>query len=288
MDDILKLLGQHLPSGLDLIYRIFWCLILFFVGRKVIKAVQKMADRSFERVEMETGVRKFLNSFLYFGLYAVLLFVIAGQIGIDSASIVAILGSAGLALGLAMQESLKNFAGGVQILLTKPFKVGDYIVTEAGEGTVSMIGLVYTTMMTTDNRAVVVPNGMLSNSPMTNVTGQDKRRVDVKVSVDYDANIKKVRAILIDTFEKYPSVLREEPIKAYLDQMLDSYGGGRLLLGEDGGLLAEQMGHHRGSQGESGERGYFLSLCAPGCEAGRNGRGENRAFRVNAEGENGC
>lgn len=223
MDDILKLLGQHLPSGLDLIYRIFWCLILFFVGRKVIKAVQKMADRSFERVEMETGVRKFLNSFLYFGLYAVLLFVIAGQIGIDSASIVAILGSSGLALGLAMQESLKNFAGGVQILLTKPFKVGDYIVTEAGEGTVSMIGLVYTTMMTTDNRAVVVPNGMLSNSPMTNVTGQDKRRVDVKVSVDYDANIKKVRAILIDTFEKYPSVLREEPIKAYLDQMLDSY-----------------------------------------------------------------
>ena len=101
--------------------------------------------------------------------------------------------------------------------------MGDYIVTEAGEGTVSMIGLVYTTMMTTDNRAVVVPNGMLSNSPMTNVTGQDKRRVDVKVSVDYDANIKKVRAILIDTGEKYPSVLREEPIKAYLDQMLDSY-----------------------------------------------------------------
>ena len=109
MDDILKLLGQHLPSGLDLIYRIFWCLILFFVGRKVIKAVQKMADRSFERVEMETGVRKFLNSFLYFGLYAVLLFVIAGQIGIDSASIVAILGSAGLALGLGRAKSLKNF-----------------------------------------------------------------------------------------------------------------------------------------------------------------------------------
>lgn len=221
IDDIYQLMDKYLPGGLDVVYRVLWCLAIFLVGRKLIGLAQRMAEHSFERAAVETGARKFLNSCLYFALYAVLFLTIADQIGIDSASIVAVLGSAGLALGLALQESLKNFAGGVLILLMKPFKVGDYIVTDMGEGTVSMIGLVYTTMLTVDNRSVVIPNGTLANSPMTNTTGQTMRRLYIKLRVPFETDVREVKKVIRETLEGCPAVLRDQPMNIYVDDILE-------------------------------------------------------------------
>ena len=155
-------------------------------------------------------------------LYAVLIFMAAERIGIQSSSIIALLGSAGVTLGLALQGSLSNFAGGVLILLMRPFKVGDYIVSQYGEGTVAVIGLVYTTLNTTDNKTVVIPNGSLSNSPITNATAEKFRRLDLTVGISYQADLKKAKDILLDIYTSHPKVLKDHPIQVFVDQLADS------------------------------------------------------------------
>lgn len=208
--------------------------LIFFIGRRLIKMIQKMFQKSFERAGMEISVMKFLHSLIGFSLNAILVFIIAGQIGVDSASIIAVLGSAGLALGLALQGSLANFAGSILILVMKPFRVGDYIIFSQGEGTVSMIGLVYTTLMTVDNKSVTIPNGMLSNSTVTNVTVMDKRRVDLTVGISYSSDLKKAKEIMEEIYKKHPLILKEEPIAVYVDCLADS----SIILGARGWVNA--------------------------------------------------
>lgn len=201
--------------------KLLFILLIFIAGRKIIALLLKMARRSFERTGMEIGAMKFLNSLLGFCLNALLIFIIAGQLGFDSASIVAILGSAGLAIGLALQESLKNFAGGILILMMKPFRVGDYIVSPEAEGTVSLIGLVYTTLVTIDNKTISIPNGTLSNSIVTNVTAMERRRLDLTVGIGYQSDLKRAKAILERIYREHPSVLKEEEILVYVDSLAE-------------------------------------------------------------------
>lgn len=148
----------------------------------------------------------------------------------DSASLIALFGSAGLALGLALQGSLANFAGGVLILLMKPFKVDDYIVTASGEGTVAVIGLVYTTLLTVDNKKIVIPNGTLANSPLTNVTTMEKRRLDISVGIGYQADLKKAKKVLQRIYENHPEIIKEDGITVFVD----SLGESSVLLGARG------------------------------------------------------
>ncbi len=196
--------------------------LILIIGFKVVGAVRRMAERSFARMEMELSLRKFLLSLIQAVLYAVLIFMAAERIGIQSSSIIALLGSAGVTLGLALQGSLSNFAGGVLILLMRPFKVGDYIVSQYGEGTVAVIGLVYTTLNTTDNKTVVIPNGSLSNSPITNATAEKFRRLDLTVGISYQADLKKAKDILLDIYTSHPKVLKDHPIQVFVDQLADS------------------------------------------------------------------
>ena len=196
--------------------------LILIIGFKVVGAVRRMAERSFARMEMELSLRKFLLSLIQVVLYAVLIFMAAERIGIQSSSIIALLGSAGVTLGLALQGSLSNFAGGVLILLVRPFKVGDYIVSQYGEGTVAVIGLVYTTLNTTDNKTVVIPNGSLSNSPITNATAEKFRRLDLTVGIGYQADLKKAKDILLDIYTSHPKVLKDHPIQVFVDQLADS------------------------------------------------------------------
>lgn len=196
--------------------------LILIIGFKVVGAVRRMAERSFARMEMELSLRKFLLSLIQVVLYAVLIFMAAERIGIQSSSIIALLGSAGVTLGLALQGSLSNFAGGVLILLMRPFKVGDYIVSQYGEGTVAVIGLVYTTLNTTDNKTVVIPNGSLSNSPITNATAEKFRRLDLTVGIGYQADLKKAKDILLDIYTSHPKVLKDHPIQVFVDQLADS------------------------------------------------------------------
>lgn len=160
--------------------------------------------------------------------------MIAGQLGMNTASLVTILGTASLALSLSLQGSLQNFAGGVLLLIVKPFKVGEYIVCPAGEGTVSMIGLVYTTLLTADNRRITIPNGTLANSTVTDVTAMERRRLDLLVGIGYQADIKAAKEILERSLREHPLICRDEDITVFVDSLGDS----AVMLGARGWTAA--------------------------------------------------
>ncbi|GLC82404.1 mechanosensitive ion channel family protein [Lacrimispora brassicae] len=219
---VLETLKSWAPEMIAFGIKLLIALVIFFIGSRIIKIIYRMLNRSFKRVDMEVSLRKFLLSVLNATMYCLLVFIIAGQIGVNSASIVALLGSASIAVGLAVQGSLANFAGGVLILLMKPFRVGDYIVSKDGEGTVRTIGLVYTVLNTGDNKQVVIPNGTLSNSPLTNVTAMDKRRLDVLVGIGYHSDLKKAKEIMESIFYRQEKVLKEEPIDIFVSDLTEN------------------------------------------------------------------
>lgn len=196
--------------------------LLILVGIRLIKWVGKLARRSFERLNMQPALSRFLSSCLSALLYGILIFAAADMIGISSASIIALLGSAGIAIGLALQGSLSNFAGGVLILLVKPFVIGDYIVCESGEGTVTGIGIIYTTLLTIDNQKVVLPNAALSNSPLTNMTASERRRLIISVCIGYDADLKQAKEILQRLFTADRRILENEGIEVYVDSLSEN------------------------------------------------------------------
>lgn len=210
-------------------------LIIFMIGKKLIKMLNKLVNRSLEKANIEVGASKFLKTVINVVLYAVLLFMVASQVGINTASIITVLGTASLAFSLALQGSLSNFAGGVLILLTRPFRVGDYISCGEGEGTVESIGLVYTTLNTVDNKVITIPNGTISNISVTNVTAEEERRVDISVGISYKADIKKAKEVMEQVYREHPSVLPEKGITVYVDSLGDS----AVVLGGRGWVKAE-------------------------------------------------
>ncbi len=203
---------EKIPMALDLCLHIAIALFLYFIGTKIIHFILKVTKRSFDKSQMEEGVSHFLFSIIKIALYFVLILTLCQFLGLATSSVIALLGSAGLAVGLALQGSLANFAGGVLILIAKPFVVGDYIIVGDKEGTVISIDIIYTKLQMVDNKTVIMPNGSLADSDIINVTNQNKRRIDIEVGVDYAENIKKVRDILQDIIEKQDKILPEEPV----------------------------------------------------------------------------
>ena len=204
--------------------RILIALAGFFVGRIVIRWIQKLVRRSLERSSADKGVEQFVDSFLKVGLYSLLIFSIAAKFGVDTASVAALVASGGVAIGLALQGSLSNFAGGVLILLLKPFEVGDYISedTNKNEGTVKEIQIFYTKLSTIDNKTIVIPNGMLTNSSLTNATAKDERRLDLKVSISYQADLRKAKALIEEILRSDECVMKDEEINVFVDELAES------------------------------------------------------------------
>lgn len=215
--------------------RLLVAALLLGIGFRLVKFLRRLMMRSLERAEVEPTLRGFLDALIQAVLTGILVFMAAEELGMDSASVIALMGSAGLALGLALQGSLANFAGGVLILLMKPFKAGDYIIAPDGEGTVSSIGLVYTTLLTVDNRRIVIPNGTLSNSALTNVTAMAKRRLDLSVGIGYEDDLLKAKRVLQAVFEQCPEIIKEEGITVFVDCL----GESRVMLGIRGWVAAE-------------------------------------------------
>ena len=212
------------PQLLDFCVDVVMAGLVLFIGGRVIKWVIKILRRSMERANAELGVVTFVCSLCKYALYFVLLLMILSNFGVTASSVIAVLGSAGLTLGLALQGSLSNFAGGVLILLLKPFVVGDYIIETANkqEGTVSEITIFYTKLLTPDNKAIMIPNGALSNSSITNVTAMKNRRLDLLFGVAYNSDIAKVKAILEDVILQDEAVLQEEDKNVFVSDLLDS------------------------------------------------------------------
>lgn len=234
MGALRSMLEKAGPWLLSLCWKLLVALIVFLIGKKVIGFIRRFASRSFERAGVEAGASKFLKSLIEVCFYGILVFMIAGQLGMNTASLVTILGTASLALSLSLQGSLQNFAGGVLLLIVKPFKVGEYIVCPAGEGTVSMIGLVYTTLLTADNRRITIPNGTLANSTVTDVTAMERRRLDLLVGIGYQADIKAAKEILERSLREHPLICRDEDITVFVDSLGDS----AVMLGARGWTAA--------------------------------------------------
>lgn len=219
---ILETVKGWTPALLSFAYRLVVAVIIVLIGMKVARMVKRILKRSFERMNMDVSVSKFLLSAANAVVYALTLFIAADKIGIPSASIIALLGSAGLTVGLALQGSLANVAGGILIMVTRPFGVDDYIVCSGLEGTVHNIGLTYTTLVTADNKKITIPNGSISNTTIVNVTAQDKRRVDVEVGISYSSDMKLAKNIVCRVFENHPQVLVEEGITVFVGSLADS------------------------------------------------------------------
>lgn len=217
-------LDRYLPSVISFGLRLLLAVVVFLVGTKVIKVLRKFIRRSMERAGADVGVMQFLDSLLKVIFYFVLVMLIASGFGVDTTSVMALVGSAGLTIGLAFQGSLSNFAGGVLILLIKPFKVGDYIlyVEDNLEGTVSEIQMFYTTLLTVDNRKVVIPNGVLSNNSLVNVSAQDKRRLDVDVGIGYSSDLRLAKELCEKLLSEEEKVLKEEEHIVVVDSLADS------------------------------------------------------------------
>ncbi len=199
------------------------CIVIYLVGSRIIKFIRKVVRRSLERAGVDKGICQFMDSLLKFALYIVMVLMVIGRFGFQATSIIAILGSAGVAVGLALQGSLSNLAGGVLILVLKPFTVGDYIVEDGGkEGTVSQIHMFYTRLLTADNREVTIPNGTLANERIVNVSRMEERRLDLSVGIGYDADIKKAKELLEDLALRDPEVLTDKDIQVMVQELGDS------------------------------------------------------------------
>lgn len=214
-----KFISELPEKALRLGVKVLLALIVFVVGVWLIRLIRKIIHKTFLKANADKGVAQFTESFVRIALYVVLILGIASTFGLDATSVVAVLGSAGVAIGLALQGSLSNFAGGILILLIKPFVNGDYIVACGEEGTVTNIDMCYTKLTTADERIVVLPNGTLANTTIVNNTTTPNRRVDFIVSVAYDTDIKLAKKLILGVVNNEEVVLKERDIVVYVSEL---------------------------------------------------------------------
>lgn len=189
--------------------KLFYALVLLIVGLKVIKVLEKRLAKSMEKAELDPSLESFSLSIMRMVLKVVLFLIIAATLGVQMTSIIAMLGAASFAIGLAFQGSLANFAGGVLILIFKPFKIGDFIEGDGQMGTVREITIIYTYLTTVDNKNIVIPNGSLSNHTIVNYSKFDTRRVDLVFGVGYDSNIDHTKKTIGQVIENHPMVMKD-------------------------------------------------------------------------------
>lgn len=229
MNALEKFIADLPEKALGLGIRVLIAALTLFIGFRLIKFIRKLLKKSLSKASVELGVIQFLDSMIKVVLNFILILAIAGNFGFDATSIVALMGSAGVAIGLALQGSLSNIAGGILILLLKPFRVGDYIIEDANgnQGTVKEIGIFYTKLQTGDNKIVILPNGALANNSMTNFSESHLRRVDMTVGISYDTDIRKAKEILQRIIDEDMDVKQDDTKRVYVD----SLGASEVVLG---------------------------------------------------------
>lgn len=202
--------------------KIIGAIVILLVGLKLIKVLSNWIRSSPKLDKLDDSLRSFLASFSKIILYIVLIITVAMILGVPATSFITILASCGVAVGLALQGSLSNFAGGIMILLFKPFKVGDYIEASGEAGTVSEISVVYTELLTVDNKRITLPNGALTNSIIKNYSSEDKRRVDLTFNASYECDVEKVKDIITTVVNSHPAALKEPESFVRLSEHSDS------------------------------------------------------------------
>lgn len=212
-----------LTYGVDILTSIITALFTLVIGLWVVKFLNRMIKKIFEKRDVDPSLRTFLTNLISWALKVLLFVLVITQLGVEMSSFVAIIGAAGLAVGLALQGSLANFAGGVLILSLKPFKIGDYISSSSGvSGTVTSIDIFNTKLNTPQNQLVVVPNGELSNSSITNYTELGTRRSWFDIGVSYSADLRQAKAILMDVIEKNEHAMKDPAPQVVVTELGDS------------------------------------------------------------------
>ncbi len=202
--------------------RILIALLIWVVGSKLTGVIVRFFGQVAERHNLDISLTKFLSALFRWGLYIIIFCVILNYLGIGTTSFVAVLGSAGLAVGLSLQGSLANFAGSVILLVMRPFSVGDYIVTADGEGTVKIIGLIYTVLVTVDNKEIYLPNGTLASSRISNLSASPTRGVAVQVGVAYSADLKRAKEIFSGLLINSAYRAEDTEVQVFVAELTDS------------------------------------------------------------------
>ncbi len=208
MEKILDYFKSIWETILNYVPNIIFALIVLFIGMKIISFISKVARKQFEKSKMEKSLYKFLLNLVSWTLKLLLMVSVAQMIGIATTSFVALIGTAGLAIGLALQGALANFAGGVMLMIFKPYKIGDLILVKGKLGHVEEIQIFTSLLITLDNKRVIIPNGSISNAEIENYSALGKIRVDLEVGIAYEADIKKAKKTMIDVMEKHPKVMK--------------------------------------------------------------------------------
>lgn len=199
-----KIINWVTTEGIKLVIWLF----LLWIGWKLAKKVVNIMNKTLEKRNVDATVRSFLDTFVEVVLKGIVIYVFLDQVGIKTTGIAALLASAGVAIGLALQGSLSNFAGGVIILLIRPFNVGDYIEGAGHTGTIEKIGMFYTHMATVDNKLILVPNGNLANGSIVNYSAKELRRVDLTFGVGYEQDVLKVKRVLSNVVDAHDLILK--------------------------------------------------------------------------------
>ncbi|AIY13118.1 MULTISPECIES: mechanosensitive ion channel family protein [Cellulophaga] len=217
---------EHIDNAINWIWaalpNLILAILIFIIGLWLIKVINKMVRKFFVKHDYDPSLESFLQSLISIGLKITLFVLVITQLGVQSSSLVAIIGAAGLAIGLALQGSLANFAGGVLILIFKPFKVGDFIAAQGVDGTVKEISIFTTKLSTFGNQIVIVPNGQLSNNNITNYNAQDTRRDKISIGIGYSSDLKKAKDVLLKICADNETIFKDPAPVVYVDELADS------------------------------------------------------------------
>lgn len=214
--------GKWLELALDYGLKILGAILIWIIGSWVIKRLLKITRKGMEKASYDASLQKFLLNLLTWILKIVLIIVVLGTVGVETTSFAAILAAAGLAIGLALQGSLGNFAGGVLIMIFKPFKIGDLIEAQGEIGVVKEIEIFTTKLTGLSNKEIIIPNGSLSNGNIVNYTTEGTRRVDLVFGVGYDSDIKKTKEVLLNILTSHPKVLKDPAPTVNVLELADS------------------------------------------------------------------
>ncbi|GGY57173.1 mechanosensitive ion channel protein [Bacterioplanes sanyensis] len=210
--------GYVLPWGVQLLM----ALLVFLIGRLLAKALTRMAAAAMTKAKLDPILTEFLTTVAGSALTLLVIVLALSQLGLDTTSLVALLGAAGLAVGLALKDSLSHFAAGTMLILFRPFKVGDYVEVDGVAGSVSRITIFSTRLTTPDNRVVTVPNGNVFGNTMTNYSEEKLRRIDLVIGIDYGSDLRLAKQLLIDLLERHPKILKDPAHTVAVSELADS------------------------------------------------------------------
>lgn len=221
-DETLSLIGKFFSnignSFLGMLPKILFAVAILIIGLIVTKLVLFGLSKGLNRTKLDLTVTKFAVQVTKIVLYILLITIVLSLLGIPSTSIITVIGTAGVAIGLALKDSLSNVAGGFLLMINKPFKIGDYIVTNGVEGTVSQISILYTRLDSLTNQAIFIPNGMAVNATIINNNGNQNRRLEMLFSISYNDDFEKAKRIIEDLLNKHEKILHEIPLLVVLKE----------------------------------------------------------------------